>query len=76
MYNCQISEIPTVMDGGLAALLLLLRCLRTGRFKQVDLRTSAFVGTFILQLACSLLRTCWPGFVTAVRSIRGCGQWL
>lgn len=58
MYNYQISEVPTVMDGGLAALLLLLCCLRTYPFKQVDRRTSAFVGTFILPLACSLLCTC------------------
>lgn len=58
MYNYQISKTHTVVDGGVAALLILLCCLRTCPFKQAGLRASDFLGSFILPLACSLLCTC------------------
>lgn len=45
MNNYQISEIPTGMDGGVAALLLLC-CLQTYPVKQADLHASDFCGAF------------------------------
>lgn len=56
MVECVIIKSPISSVSwmvGFVALLLLLCSLQTRPFKQVNLYISAFVGTFILPLACS-----------------------